>query len=84
MAREIFARSVPAQPDRLGRGLHGIHDGIEQVQAVGMPMRKHCEARMGERRLLPGDRIHRNGRIFDDPLAILSGYLAVLFEPVGL
>src|SRR5215471_8702065 len=49
-----------------------------------MPVRELSQIPAGECRLLPGDGIERDARVRDDPLTVLAGDVAVLFEPVRL
>ncbi len=75
---------IPAKPDKLRRSLHGIHDGVELLQAVGMRVRKPRQIAAGEGRLLSRDGVERDGRVGDDPIAVLAGDVAMLFEPIRL
>src|SRR5579859_1660399 len=47
----LVTPSVPAQPDQLRRPLDGAHDGIELLQAIGMPVRELGEVPAREGRL---------------------------------
>jgi hypothetical protein len=38
----------------------------------------------GEGRLSSGDGVERHGRVGDDPIAVVAGDVAVLFEPIRL
>ena len=80
----IFAASVLAEFDQIGRAAHRAHDLVELVDPVAVPMRelRHVAAREG--RLLMRDRVQPKGRIGDDPRAIAARDLAVHLGAVGL
>jgi hypothetical protein len=49
-----------------------------------VPVQEPGEVLPREGRLLAGDRVQRNGRIGEDPLAVAAGDAAVLGGPLGL
>ena len=80
----IFAPSVLAEFDQIGRAAHRAHHLVELVDPVAVPMRelRHVAAREG--RLLMRDRVQPKGRIGDDPLAIAARDLPVHLGAIGL
>jgi len=47
-------------------------------------MRKPRQIAAGEGRLLPRNGVERDGRVGDDPIAVFTGDVAMLFEPIRL
>ena len=80
----ILAASVLAEFDQIWRATHRAHDLVELVDPVAMPMRELRHVALREGRLLMRDRVQRDGRIGDDPLAIAARDLAVHLGAVGL
>ena len=80
----IFAASVLAEFDQIGRVAHRAHDLVELLDPVAVPVRELRHVAPREGRLLLRDRVQSKGRIGDDPLAIAARDLAVHFGAVGL
>ena len=80
----IFAASVLAEFDQIGRTAHRAHDLVELVDAVAVPVRELRHVAPREGRLLMRDRVQPKGRIGDDPRAIAARDLAVHLGAVGL
>ena len=80
----VFAASVPAEFDQIGRAAHRAHHRVELIDPVAVAVRelRHVAAREG--RLLMRDRVQRQIGIRDDPLAIAARDLAVHLRAVGL
>ena len=79
----VLAASVLAEFDQIGRAPHRAHDCVELLDAVAVPVREHRHVAPREGRLLVRDRVERDGRIGDDPRAVVAGDLAVHFRTVG-
>ena len=80
----IFAASVLAEFDQIGRIAHRAHDFVELVDAVAVPVRELRYIAPREGRLLLRDRVQPKRRIGDDPRAIAACDLAVHLGAVGL
>ena len=80
----IFAASVLAKFDQIGRIAHRAHDLVELVETVAMPVRELRHVAPREGRLLMRDRVQPQIGIRDDPLAIAACDLAVHLGAVGL
>ena len=80
----IFAASVLAEFDQIGRIAHRAHDVVELIDAVAMPMRELRHVAPREGRLLLRDGVQCDRRIGDDPRTIAARDLAVHLGAVGL
>ena len=79
----IFATSVPAKFDQIGRAAHRAHHFVELLDPVAVPVceLRHVAAREG--RLLMGDSVQPQIGIRYDSLAIAACNLAVHLRAVG-
>ena len=80
----IFAASVLAEFDQIGRIAHRAHHLVELVDPVAVPVRELRHVAPREGRLLMRDRVQPKRRIGDDPRAIAARDLAVHLGAVGL
>lgn len=79
----ILAASVLPKLDQIGRIADRPHELVELVNAIAVPVRKHRHVAPREGRLLMRDRVQRNGRIGDDPRAVIARDLPVHVRAVG-
>src|SRR3546814_6761158 len=82
-SKAILPASILAQSDYVGRCAHRIVGGIELFLAIAVAVNEGGEIAPGERRLLVRNRIERQLRVGDDPLAITLRDGAVLFDPLS-
>jgi hypothetical protein len=80
----IFAASVLAKFDQIGRIAHRAHDFVELLDAMAVPVREDSYIAPREGRLLLRDRVQPKRRIGDDPRAIAACDLAVHLRAVSL
>ena len=80
----VLAASVLAQRDQIGRCAHCAHHRIELLLPVAVPMHEHGKVAVREGRLLVRDRVERDVRIGDDPLAIALRDSAMFVDALGL
>ena len=80
----IIAARVHAEFDQIGRIAHRVHDFVELVDPVAVPVRKLSHVAPREGRLLLRDRIQCKGRICDDPRTIAARDLAVNLRAIRL
>jgi len=66
----LFAASVLAQRDQVGRTANRPHGQIELLLAVAVPMHEHSKVAVGEGGLAVHDRVKRDSGIGDNPLAV--------------
>jgi hypothetical protein len=83
VVKRVFAASVLAEFDQIGRVSHRTHHLVELFDPVAMPVRKPRHVTPREGRLLMRDRVQPQTGIRDDPLAIAACDLAVHFCAVG-
>src|SRR3546814_14642727 len=73
-SKAILPASILAQSVYVGRCAHRIVGGIELFLAIAVAVNEGGEIAPGERRLLVRNRIERQLRVGDDPLAITLRY----------
>jgi hypothetical protein len=73
----VFAASVAAEFDQIGRIAHRAHDFVELLDSIAVPVCEDSYVAPREGRLLLRDRVQPQGRIGDDPRAIGARDLAV-------
>jgi hypothetical protein len=80
----IFAASVLANLDQIGRRANRAHRAVELLfpGRVAMHERRHVAPR--ERGLAVRDRVQRHRWVGNDPLAVPARDLAVILDPFGL
>lgn len=78
----LFAASVLAKRNQLGRGFHRRHDAIEVFLTFTVAMHEHRQVARAEGCLAVGDRVDRQRRVRQHFFAIGASDGVMLFEPL--